>query len=221
MPVDDESVYNPFGIGYTTRQTIVEEECGLDLDHTVNRTFKIVNEEVINPITQSPVGYKLAPHYSQLLLAHPSSYHAKRSEFGAHTIWVTRHHDDELFASGNHTMQSLGGEGIASWIKKRQEHQQLQPSNGDVPNPSKVRNEDIVIWHTFGSTHNPRVEDWPVMPVEKMAVGFKPVNFFTGNPSMDVAPSTQERNRSVLVDGQTAENGEVMENGVVVRNGHC
>ena len=216
MPVDDPDVHNPFGIGYTTRQKILEQECGLDLDHTVNRTFKIINENVLNPVTGGSVGYKLVPHYSQLLLAHPSSCHAKRSEFGAHAIWVTRHHDDELFASGKHTMQSLGGEGIASWIKNRQQTQ-CQSSNGDSITPCDTRNQDIVIWHTFGSTHNPRVEDWPVMPVEKMAVGFKPVNFFTGNPSMDVAPSSQARNRSVLVDGEE----EVMENGGVVRNGHC
>jgi primary-amine oxidase len=61
-----------------------------------------------------------------------------------------------------------------------------------------VRDSDIVLWHTFGSTHNPRIEDWPVMPSEKMTVGLKPVNFFPGNPGIDVAPSMQEKNKSVL-----------------------
>ncbi|KAK5275008.1 hypothetical protein LTR99_004281 [Exophiala xenobiotica] len=201
MPIQDPKVHNPFGIGYTTESQIVQNECGLDLDHSVNRVFKIINEDVINPVTGGPVGYKLAPCYSQLLLAHPSSYHAKRSEFGAHAVWVTRHVDEELFASGNHTMQSMGGEGVASWIKGRQEKKQA----------TSVRNEDIVIWHTFGSTHNPRVEDWPVMPVDKMAVGLKPVNFFTANPAMDVPMSTQKMNQSVLVDGVAP----------MPMNGHC
>lgn len=195
MPVDDPAVHNPFKVGYVTKTRNIEHETGLDLDFTKNRTFKIVNEKKINSITGTPVGFKIYPSYSQLLLASPDSYHAKRSEFGQHAIWVTRYHEDEMFPSGQHTMQSLGGEGIASCIKKRRDNPDCQTS---------VRNEDIVIWHTFGSTHNPRIEDWPVMPCEKMVVGLKPVNFFSGNPGIDVAVSTQEKNKSVLVTADDA-----------------
>ncbi|OJJ49956.1 hypothetical protein ASPZODRAFT_1074802 [Penicilliopsis zonata CBS 506.65] len=187
MPLDNPNIHNPFGVGYTTVSKIVETETPLDTDVTKARVFKIVNEGVRNPVTGGPVGYKLVPHYSQMLLAHPSSYHARRSEFGEHAVWVTRHHDRELFSSGDHTMQSLGGEGIASWIRAREK-------------PQGVRNADIVVWHTFGTTHNPRVEDWPVMPVDKMTVSLKPVNFFTANPSLDVPISAQDVNRSVLVE---------------------
>jgi primary-amine oxidase len=186
MPVPHED--NPFGVGYVTESKTVEREAGLDLDHTKNRVFKIINENVVNKTTGTPVGFKLLPCYSQMLLAHPSSYHAKRSEFGAHAVWVTRYHDEELYAAGTHTMQSLGDEGISSWIKDRKESEE-----------ASVRNVDIVLWHTFGSTHNPRIEDWPVMPCEKMMVGLKPVNFFDRNPALDVPISTQEANKSVLV----------------------
>ncbi|CAG7921645.1 unnamed protein product [Penicillium olsonii] len=185
-----DSYSNPFGVGYITQPSIVDQEKGLDLDFTKNRTFKIINENVINPITGTPVGFKLLPAYSQMILAHPESYHAKRSEFGTHAVWVTRHNDEEHFPSGRHTMQSVGGDGIATAIQKRAGTEE-----------ASVRNKDIVVWHTFGSTHNPRIEDWPVMPSEKMVVGLKPANFFTGNPGLDVAVSTQEQNRSVLVDG--------------------
>lgn len=188
MPVDDPQ--NRFGVGYTTTSAIVPHEAGLDLDHSANRVFKIINERQPNPVTGTPVGFKLLPCYSQMLLAHPSSHHARRSEFAAHAVWVTRHSDDELYAAGKHTMQSSGGEGIASWIRGRQ---------ADPGQETSVRDEDIVVWHTFGSTHNPRVEDWPVMPCEKMVVGLKPLNFFSGNPGLDVAISTQDANRSVLV----------------------
>ncbi|RMJ21644.1 amine oxidase [Aspergillus sp. HF37] len=189
MPVNDPKVHNPFGVGYTTESRIVENESGLDLDVARNRVFKIINENKINPVTGTPVGFNIFPFYSQLLLAHPY-------EFAEHAVWVTRHDDDELFPAGKHTMQSLGGDGLASAIKRRQV---------DTATETSVRNQDIVIWHTFGSTHNPRIEDWPVMPVEKMDVGFKPVNFFTGNPGVDVSQSTQERNKSVLVQSSATE----------------
>lgn len=186
MPFPDPS--NAFGVGYTTHSNVIEQEQGLDLDHTKGRTFKLVNENKINGITGTPVGFKLLPYYSQPTLAHPSSYHARRSEFGAHAVWVTRYHDSELYAAGKHTLQSLGGEGIASWIASRKDGSR-----------SSVRNTDIVLWHTFGSTHNPRIEDWPVMPCEKMMVGLKPLNFFDRNPALDVQVSTQAKNKSVLV----------------------
>jgi primary-amine oxidase len=194
LPFEDASVHNPFGVGYETKRRILEEEQGLDLDVTTARTFKIINESKMNPITATPVGFKLLPSYSQMLLAHPKSFHARRSEFAKHAVWVTRYHDDELFPAGRHTMQSMGDEGIESQIKARRK---------EGSGRSKIRNEDIVIWHTFGSTHNPRIEDWPVMPSEKMTVGLKPVNFFLQNPALDVAPSTQQRNKSVQVE----ENG--------------
>ncbi|KAI9172789.1 Copper amine oxidase [Paramyrothecium foliicola] len=191
----DSNVHNPHGNGYITEQHLVEEEGGFDLDFTKNRTFKFVNEHKINPITGTPVGFKLIPHYSQMLLAHPDSYHAKRSEFAEHAVWVTRYEDDDHFPSGRYTMQSSGGEGIASKIRKRNESGQGHA----------VRDTDIVIWHTFGATHNPRIEDWPVMPSDKLTVGLKPVNFFTRNPGLDVQMSTQDKNRSVLYERSLEE----------------
>jgi primary-amine oxidase len=189
MPIDDPIIHNPFGVGYTTQQAICDTEGPLDLDISQNRTFKILNESVLYPINNLPVGYQLVPHPSQMLLAHPNSLHARRSEFGAHALWVTKYADGELYAAGNHTMQSAGGEGISSWIQRRKERKEGM----------SVRNEDIVLWHTFGTTHNPRVEDWPVMPCEKMVVSLRPVNFFGGNLGIDVKGSRQEDNRSVLV----------------------
>jgi primary-amine oxidase len=179
---------NPFGVGYVTKNHYIEKEGGFDLDFNKARAFKFVNEAKTNPITKTPVGFKLMPFYSQMLLADKGSFHAKRSEYGQHAVWVTKYRDDEFFPSGRYTMQSMGGEGIASAIQKR-------AASGDQ---ASVRNSDVVVWHKFGSTHNPRIEDWPVMPSEKMMVGLKPVNFFLGNPGLDVAPSTQEKNKSVL-----------------------
>jgi primary-amine oxidase len=36
---------------------------------------------------------------------------------------------------------------------------------------------DPVIWHSFGITHLPRLEDFPIMPVEVVGFTFKPWGF--------------------------------------------
>jgi len=52
-----------------------------------------------------------------------------------------------------------------------------------------IDNTDVVLWHTWGLTHFPAPEDFPVMPAEPMSLLLRPRNFFTGNPVMDVPPS--------------------------------
>ena len=32
-----------------------------------------------------------------------------------------------------------------------------------VARKDAVDNSDVVVWNVFGLTHNPRVEDWPIM----------------------------------------------------------
>jgi primary-amine oxidase len=34
----------------------------------------------------------------------------------------------------------------------------------------------------------PRIEDWPIMPVDTVSFWLKPTGFFDHNPSLDVAP---------------------------------
>lgn len=54
---------------------------------------------------------------------------------------------------------------------------------------ASVADEDIVLWHTFGVTHFPAPEDFPVMPAEPITLLLRPRNFFSCNPVMDVPPS--------------------------------
>ncbi|RGP62715.1 primary-amine oxidase [Fusarium sporotrichioides] len=191
LPIDDPSVHNPFDVGYISENKFIEEEGGFGLDHTKARAFKFVNGNKTYPITGTPVGFKLIPAYSQMLLSHHDSFHAKRSEFAEYTVSVTRHEGNYHFPAGKYTMQSSGVDGLASVIAKRR----------NTGTAQSVRNQDVVIWHTLGTTHNPRTEDWPVIPNEKMMVCLKPVNFFSDNSGLDVAPSTQEKNKSVLYTG--------------------
>lgn len=77
-----------------------------------------------------------------------------------------------------------------------------------------VQDDDIVVWVQFGINHVPRIEDFPVMPVEIIKVGLKPVNFFTKNPALDVPPSEQSFNKSVLAKDSAAQHHQ--ENGLAV-----
>ena len=50
----------------------------------------------------------------------------------------------------------------------------------------EIDGQDIVLWHTFGMTHFPRPEDWPVMPVATRGFTLRPVGFFDRNPVLDL-----------------------------------
>jgi primary-amine oxidase len=50
-----------------------------------------------------------------------------------------------------------------------------------------------VLWHTVGTTHFCRPEDFPVMPVEYVGFTLKPVGFFDRNPAIDLAPSGDDQ----------------------------
>ena len=52
-----------------------------------------------------------------------------------------------------------------------------------------IDNTDVVLWHTFGITHFPSPEDFPIMPAEPMTLLLRPRNFFEKNPALDVRPS--------------------------------
>lgn len=138
-----------------------------------------------------------------MLLAHPNSWHGKRARYAFHPFWVTKHHDGELYAAGEYTYQSLP-EDIEAPVSVPISINQNGKSAGDLANwaarKDSTENEDIVIWHSISLTHNPRPEDYPVMPCDTLTVSFKPSGFFTSNPALDVPQSVQGRNQSVEVE---------------------
>jgi primary-amine oxidase len=78
-----------------------------------------------------------------------------------------------MYAGGDYPNQSRGGDGLTKWTAANR----------------SVDSQDIVLWYTMGITHNPRPEDWPVMPVH--AAGFRliPWGFFARNPALDLPPA--------------------------------
>ncbi|KAJ6131339.1 Copper amine oxidase N2-terminal [Penicillium sp. IBT 18751x] len=179
MPEDEN---NPYSVGYITEQQVIKTSSSASTSVEKHRVFKIRNDSVINPITHQPIAYKLMTAPSQMLLAKPKSFGLRRAQFATRPIWVTKYQDDELFAAGEFTNQSKESEGVEKWVARN----------------DPVENEDVVLWHTFGLTHNPRIEDFPVMPMERVSVMLKPDGFFTKNPALDVPHSDQSFNKSTL-----------------------
>jgi primary-amine oxidase len=163
---------NPHGNAIVARQTLIENErdgrrmC----EPLAARTWKIVNPEVRNRLGQ-PVAYKLVPFAGPVLLAAPDSDLARRAEFARAHLWVTRYSPDELHPAGDYPNQHPG-DGIGQWVEQERD----------------LVNTDVVLWHTFGTSHLPRPEDWPIMPCEYVGFTLKPAGFFDRNPSLDVPP---------------------------------
>ncbi|KAI9044830.1 putative copper amine oxidase [Aspergillus affinis] len=183
-PVPMNEVTNPNGNFYQVTNQTIERAGWLDAAPDLNRTVKIINPHRTNPISGKPVAYKFIPLATQKLLADPNSVQAKRAQFAQHHVWVTKYRDGELYAGGRYTLQSQQEvDGVADAVRR-----------GDT-----VADTDVVVWSCFGITHNPRVEDWPVMPVETFQLMIRPSDFFTANPALDV-PS-DKNGSSVVVGG--------------------
>ncbi|KAK4614080.1 Copper amine oxidase 1 [Fulvia fulva] len=206
LPVPMNPDTNPRGNYYEVKRTPITKSSWADAEPKNNRVFKIINENKKNPISGKPVGFKLVPPPTQLLLASPDSVQAQRATFATHHLWVTKYKDDELYAAGRYTLQSrkeLGG--VADAVARNE----------------NVENEDVVVWSVFGLTHNPRVEDWPVMPVEMHQINLRPADFFEANPSIDVPSGRNAESKLVVGNGGTdaqQQNGNGCYNGA---NGHA
>jgi primary-amine oxidase len=148
-----------------------ELEARRDIDPASGRFWKFVNPGVSNRLGE-PVAYKLLPSSTPTLLAHPESSVGRRAGFARHNLWVTPFAASERRGAGDYPNQHAGGDGLPRWTAQ------------DRP----LIDTDIVAWHTFGVTHIPRPEDWPVMPVEYCGFHLVPVGFFDANPALDVPP---------------------------------
>mmetsp|Transcript_36174 Transcript_36174/g.101936 ORF Transcript_36174/g.101936 Transcript_36174/m.101936 type:complete len:257 (+) Transcript_36174:37-807(+) len=179
LPVEDPA--NPYGNAFTVASTPLTSElqAARDADFGRCRSWVVKSAGATNPVTGEPTAYRLVPHArgpaGPPLLTSPGSMVTKRGGFATKALWVTKHDESERFPAGECTVQSDGsaGDALPDWVKE------------DAP----LVDEDVVLWHAFGVTHVPRVEDFPVMPVEHTGFAFRPDGFFAGNPAIDLPPA--------------------------------
>ncbi len=164
---------NPFGnaMAQTVTRLRTETEAARQCDASHGRTWRVVSTERVNRFGR-PVGYTLYPEATPVLLAGPASSVRARAGFAAFHLWVTRYDPSQRYPAGDFVNQHPGGAGLPAFVA------------GD----RDIDGADIVLWHTFGPTHFPRPEDWPVMPVARCGFTLKPTGFFDRNPALDVPP---------------------------------
>lgn len=167
---------NPSGTGFTQSVTRLRTESQAQrmADNTKNRVWLISNPESRNRLGTS-VGYVLFPEGKPVLLADEESDIHRRATFSTKHLWVTPYRPDELYPAGDLVNMHPGGAGLPAWTAADRD----------------VDATDIVLWHTFGLTHFPRIEDWPVMPVDSTGFVMKPHGFFGRNPTLDI-PDTAD-----------------------------
>lgn len=146
LPMDENT--NPNGVAFITQKTLLSKVGAYDSDPSQGRVWLIQNPDIEHPYTGRPVAWKIHPHNSQMLLAQPGSLHRARAGFAEHQLHLTKYYRHELYVSGPCTNQSRTDKGVRLWASR----------NEDLDG-------DVVIWHSFGITHVPRVEDFPVMSV--------------------------------------------------------
>ncbi|CAK9862440.1 unnamed protein product [Sphagnum jensenii] len=178
LTTEESGPHNPHNNAFYAKETILrsELEAQRDCNSRTNRHWLVQNTRKLNR-TGQPTGYKLMPDSNCLPLAGSDAKFLRRATFLSHNLWVTQYNRDECFPGGEFPNQNPRvGEGLATWVKQDR----------------RLEETDIVLWYVFGVTHVPRLEDWPVMPVEHIGFRLKPHGFFDCSPAIDIPPSKLE-----------------------------
>lgn len=169
------SASNPHGNAFTRSRTTLatEAEAKRLAERQLGRVWEVVNPGSTNRLGQA-VGFTLYPEGNPVLLAADDSSIAGRASFATRHLWVTAFDPAERYPAGDFVNRSSAGSGLPNYTA------------GNRP----INNTDLVLWHTFGLTHFPRTEDWPIMPVDRTGFTLKPTGFFDRNPTLDVPAET-------------------------------
>ncbi|RDX78968.1 maoI [Mucuna pruriens] len=173
-----------------------ELEAMRDCDPLSARHWIVRNTRTVNR-TGHLTGYKLVPGSNCLPLAGSEAKFLRRAAFLKHNLWVTPFARDEMHPGGEFPNQNpRAGEGLATWVKQNR----------------SLEEADIVLWYVFGVTHIPRLEDWPVMPVERIGFMLMPHGFFNCSPAVDVPPNPGD-----LDDKENGLPAKPIQNGLIAK----
>lgn len=162
---------NPLSNAMLMDETVLESELEArrNMSFATARKWKVVSASARNALGD-PTGFALIPGENSAPYLLESSPVRQKGRFIDHHLWVTRYAEDELYAAGPYPNQSAAGQGLPAWTSADRD----------------LDGKDVVVWYTFGVTHIPRPEDWPVMPTHTAGFKLMPNGFFARNPALDI-----------------------------------
>jgi primary-amine oxidase len=214
------------GNGFHVKETLITKETGRPYDHAKDRRWRIVNRSRPHYASGQPAGYSIALKSGALpFLGQPDGWAGKRAGLLENTLWVVRDVENEADGQGSMRMWPAG-----KYVPQTRDEPE-DSIRGWVKGDQKVIDEDLLVFVTFGTTHIPRPEDWPVyilfwfnfgcpasdtpfpdsMPVEHLSLTFKPNSFFKANPSIDVPGSNDSFSVLAFKDPQDPETCTVVQ----------
>ncbi|MHC5540296.1 primary-amine oxidase, partial [Singulisphaera rosea] len=164
---------NPYDNAFFAEATPLakESEAQRNTNLASSRFWRIVNASKKNELGGA-TAYRLCPAEATLPFALPNAAILNRAGFLRKNLWVTPLDAKERYPGGDYPNQHPGGDGLPRWTSADR----------------NIADTDLVLWYTFGQTHIPRIEDWPVMPVTSCGFMLRADGFFNANPSLDLPP---------------------------------
>ena len=166
---------NPHGTAFAATETLLSDEKSAmrNTSSASSRYWKIENSHKTNRLGY-PTSYRLLPSSTATMFASADSPHGQRAGFAKHNLWVTPTVQSERYAAGDYPTQKNAGHGLPRYTADNR----------------SITETDVTVWHSFGLTHDVRLEDYPVMPTEYAGFLMVPDGFFERNPAIDVPPSS-------------------------------
>jgi primary-amine oxidase len=156
---------------FVTDETDLNTEGFRDINPATDRRWVVESAGRTNGLG-TPTAYELAPDETTQPYSEPTYEPLVHAPFAQHALWVTQYNDGELSAVGDYPNQAPPGQGLERYA-----------------NGQSIAGKDVVVWYTASFTHDPSVEEYPVMTRETLGFHIRPDGFFDENPALDVPPT--------------------------------
>ncbi len=168
---------NPFGNAFTMSERNLQQESEAirDVNLAESRAWMVMNKNQKNSLGM-PTSYMLMPSTNSIYYPNFQADSRQRGEFATHHFWATRYKANELYAAGDYPNQGKKGRGLPQYTADNE----------------SLDNEDLVVWYTYGVTHIPRPEEWPIMTVHPAGFKIMSWGFFDQNPVLNVPKNNLE-----------------------------